>query len=84
MADKIIIPYMEKGRGEDGYKYTSVRLRDETISSLNNIAAKSNRSRNEIITIMLEYCINNAVVTFDEKRSDTNKPAEKQASGILK
>ncbi|MDL2218511.1 ribbon-helix-helix domain-containing protein [Christensenellaceae bacterium OttesenSCG-928-M15] len=67
MEDKLEIPYKGKGRGEDGYKYTSVRLKDETIEALDAIAAKSNRSRNEIITIMLEYCIGHAVVTFDKE-----------------
>lgn len=65
MADYIEIPYKEKGRkprGEDGYKYTSVRLKEETIAALDKIAADSNRSRNEIITILLETGIKNTKI----------------------
>lgn len=72
MAEKLEIPYKGKGRGEDGHKYTSVRLKDETITALDEIAAKSNRSRNEIIRIMLEYCIKNAVVTGDAEDKATD------------
>ena len=67
MSDKIEIPYKGKGRGEDGYRYTSVRLKDEMLVALDALAAKSNRSRNEIITIMLAYCLDIAIVTFDDK-----------------
>lgn len=67
MSDKIEIPYKGKGRGEDGYRYTSVRLKDEMLIALDALAAKSNRSRNEIITIMLAYCLDNAIVTFDDE-----------------
>lgn len=66
MSDTIDIPYKEKGRkprGEDGYTYTSLRLRNETIAQLDELAAKSNRSRNEVITIILESGINKAQVT---------------------
>ena len=66
MENMIEIPYKEKGRkarGEDGYKYTSIRLKDQTIAALDALAAKSNRSRNEIITALIEAGLKNARVT---------------------
>jgi predicted HicB family RNase H-like nuclease len=52
----------EAGRGEDGYKVFSVRVKEETVSALEVLAEKSNRSRNELINIMLEYGVNHSVI----------------------
>lgn len=49
-------------RGDDGYKIFSVRIRNDIIASLNDLAAKSNRSRNELINIILEYGVKNAKI----------------------
>ena len=51
-------------RGEDGYKIISVRMKDETLASLENLAAKTNRSRNEVINILLESALD--IVKIDE------------------
>lgn len=44
-------------KGEDGYKTFSVRLKEETVVALEALAEKSNRSRNEIINIVLEQAL---------------------------
>ncbi|MBQ7118007.1 MAG: CopG family transcriptional regulator [Clostridia bacterium] len=44
-------------RGDDGYKVVSVRMKDETIEKLEAIAEKSNRSRNEVINMLLEKAV---------------------------
>lgn len=44
-------------RGDDGYKVVSVRMKDETIEKLEKISSLTNRSRNEIINILLEKAI---------------------------
>jgi len=46
-------------KGEDGYKVFSIRIKEETMSALENISNMTNRSRNEIITMFLEYAVNN-------------------------
>lgn len=56
MADKLTIT---KLKGDDGYKIFSIRVREETIQKLNQISADTNRSRNEVINMMLEYGIEN-------------------------
>lgn len=50
-------------KGEDGYKIFSVRVKEETITALGNIADLTGRSRNEIVNIFLEYGIKNYMVT---------------------
>ncbi len=61
MKDKLIIN--KKGlKGEDGYKTFSVRLKDETVDKLNALADETNRSRNELINILLDFAIENSKV----------------------
>ena len=61
MKDKLIIP-KKTLKGEDGYKVFSVRIKDETVKELDLLAKTTERSRNELINIMLEYAIKNCEV----------------------
>lgn len=58
---KLIIKKKEL-KGEDGYKVFSIRIKDETVEKLEEIVNKTNRSRNEIINIFLDYAIQNAEI----------------------
>jgi predicted DNA-binding protein len=49
-------------KGEDGYKTFSIRIKDETVAQLDLLAAETNRSRNELINILLDYAIENSEV----------------------
>ena len=42
-------------RGDDGYKVISVRIKEGTLQKIDEAAGKTNRSRNEIINIMLDH-----------------------------
>ncbi len=61
MSDKLIIN-KKNLKGEDSYKTFSVRIKDETVTKLDALATETNRSRNELINILLEYAINNSQV----------------------
>lgn len=50
-------------RGEDGYKTFSIRIREETVRNLDEISVKTNRSRNELINIMLDFAIENCEIS---------------------
>jgi len=50
-------------RGEDGYKTFSVRVKDETVAALDELVAKTNRSRNELVNLLLEHSLKNVQVT---------------------
>ena len=58
MAEEIRIKKKIPRKGDDGYKVVSVRMREELLSRLDDLADKSNRSRNEIINLLLESAIN--------------------------
>lgn len=61
MEDKLIIR-RKSLKGEDGYKTFSVRIKEETVARLNKLAEETNRSRNELINILLDYAIDNSKV----------------------
>ena len=57
MAEEITIKKKIVRRGDDGYKVVSVRMKEEMIDKLDNLSIKTNRSRNELINLLLEYAI---------------------------
>lgn len=61
MKEKLIIK-KKPLKGEDGYKTFSIRIKDETVNHLDAISKETNRSRNELINILLDYAINNCKV----------------------
>lgn len=65
MAEEIRITKKAARKGDDGYRVVSVRMRDETIERLDVLSAKTNRSRNELINILLESAID--IVKVDEE-----------------
>lgn len=54
MAKEIKITKKNTRKGDDGYKVVSVRMKDETIAQLDVLSATTNRSRNELINLLLE------------------------------
>ncbi len=64
MSDEFIeIKKKNPKKGDDGYKIVSVRMRDETIEKLDALSLKTNRSRNEIINILLERSVEIVKIT---------------------
>ena len=61
MEDKLIIA-KKALKGEDGYKTFSIRIKDQTVERLDSLAEDTNRSRNEIINILLDYALDNCEV----------------------
>ncbi|MGM9658868.1 MAG: CopG family transcriptional regulator [Eubacteriales bacterium] len=61
MKEKLIIN-KKPLKGEDGYKTFSIRIKDETVNNLDIISKATNRSRNELINILLDYAIANCEV----------------------
>lgn len=51
-----------KLRGEDGYKTFSIRIKEETVAKMDEISAKTGRSRNELIGLFLDYAIDHCKI----------------------
>lgn len=49
-------------RGDDGHKIISVRMRVELLEHLEGIAGAANRSRNEVINLLLEAAVSSVKV----------------------
>ena len=64
MAEEIKIKKKITKRGDDGYKVVSVRMKDELIERLDKLSAETNRSRNELINLLLEASVD--IVKIEE------------------
>ena len=49
-------------RRDDGYKVFSVRLKDEMVARLDRMADETNRSRNELISLLLAFAVENCEI----------------------
>ena len=52
-------PLIIKKRGDDGNRIITVRIREDTLAELDRLAAESNRSRNELINLILAHGVQN-------------------------
>ena len=52
-------PLIIKKRGDDGNRIITVRIREDTLAGLARLAAESNRSRNELINLILAHGVKN-------------------------
>lgn len=60
--DKKLIINKKAYKGEDGYKVFSVRIKNETVEKLDELSQKTNRSRNELVNMLLSFAIENSEV----------------------
>ena len=51
-----------KLKGEDGHKTFSIRIKDDIVEKIDDISRKTNRTRNELIGMFLEYALNNCEI----------------------
>ena len=52
-------PLKIRKKSDDGYRVISVRIREDLLHRLDQIADETNRSRNEIISRILEHGLDN-------------------------
>lgn len=64
MAEEIRITKKLPRKGDDGYRIVFVRMKETLLERLDALSAKSNRSRNELINLLLESAVD--IVKIDE------------------
>ena len=64
MAEEIRITKKLPRKGDDGYRIVSVRMKETLLERLDALSAMSNRSRNELINLLLESAVD--IVKIDE------------------
>jgi len=52
-------PLVIKKRGDDGNRIITVRIREDTLNTLDRIAGETNYSRNELINLILAHGVKN-------------------------
>ena len=62
MKDDNLIVTPKKAKGEDGYKTFSIRVKEEIIAQIDEVSARTGRSRNELIGLFLEYAVERCVI----------------------
>lgn len=67
MTREIRITKKAARRGDDGHKVISVRLRDETLQRLEELSVNTNRSRNELINLLLEAALDDVQIEESEE-----------------
>ena len=58
--EKLIIT--KRLKGEDGHKVFSIRIKDEIVERLDDLATKTSRSRNDLINLLLDYAMDNCEI----------------------
>ncbi|MBQ7399903.1 MAG: ribbon-helix-helix protein, CopG family [Clostridia bacterium] len=49
-------------KGDDGYKIISIRIKENVLDKIDDLSAKCNRSRNELINILLENSVDDVEI----------------------
>lgn len=57
MGEEIRIKKKAARKGDDGYKVVSVRMKEEMLARLDELSNETNRSRNELINLLLDAAI---------------------------
>ena len=60
--NEIRISRKTRNHGDDGHKIISLRLKVSVLERIEGIAIKTDRSRNELINILLEAALDNVTV----------------------
>lgn len=68
MAKEDLILKRKRDKGDDGYRVFSIRVSEDTLARLDDLSSQTNRSRNELINIFLNYAMDRCVVEEDTKK----------------
>ena len=64
MSEEITSKKKVTRKGDDGYKIVSVRMKEELIQRLDSLSVSTNRSRNELINLLLNAAVD--IVKIEE------------------
>ena len=60
--EKLVI-HPKRAKGDDGYRTFSIRVKEELVERINDIAAQTGYSRNELIVQFLEYALERCTIS---------------------
>ena len=59
--DKLVL-HPKRAKGDDGYKTFSIRVREDLVERLDELAAQTGRSRNELVNTLLEFAVERCTI----------------------
>lgn len=62
MSSENLVITPKRPKGDDGYKVFSIRIKEELVARMDDIATRTGRSRNELIGTFIEYVLDRCVV----------------------
>ena len=62
MDNEQLIIKPKRAKGEDGYRVFSIRIKEETVTRIDDISIKTGRSRNELIGMLLEFALDKSII----------------------
>lgn len=74
MGNETLVIKPKRPKGEDGYKVFSIRIKEDVVEKVDEIASRTGHSRNELIGIFIEYALDHCVIdgTKREQQRDAD------------
>lgn len=63
--DKLVL-HPKRAKGDDGYKTFSIRVREDLVDRLDELATQTGRSRNELVNTLLEFAADRCTIAHKE------------------
>lgn len=67
MNEDNLVVKLKRPKKDDGYKTFSVRVREDLVGRIDAIANQTGRSRNELVSMFIEYALDRCVIETDSK-----------------
>ncbi len=62
MNDEYLEVRPKRQKGDDGYKVFSIRIKEDTVSRIDDISNQTGRSRNELIGMFLDFALQRCII----------------------
>ncbi|MBQ1208803.1 MAG: CopG family transcriptional regulator [Lachnospiraceae bacterium] len=72
MSEEKLIIHPKRPKGDDGHKTFSIRIKDDLFMQLEALAEHTDRSRNELISILLRYALEHCEIAESTGNSGDN------------
>ena len=72
MSEQKLIIHPKRPKGDDGHKTFSIRIKDDLFMQIETLAEHTDRSRNELISILLRYALEHCEIVESTCGSNDN------------
>ena len=72
MSEERLVLQPKRKKGEDGYKTFSIRVKEDLVEKINDVAAQTGYSRNELIGKLLTFAIDRCTIAEEKNEGQTD------------